>query len=167
MRRGDYQSALPCSGALADALLSGLPSGRGCPDSTAPGLHTVRAPRPLESGGRRRVKEPSGLARVALMHLAHAARGGVPRAALLGAGRLGEEQLRDPDARVPRAAIVRLWHAVASHVPDPALGLRLGTTVRAREFGLVGSTLAGSPTVAAALQRLTRYDRLLSDVLVD
>ena len=80
MRRGDDPSALPCSGALADALLSGLPSGRGCPDSTAPGLHTVRAPRPLESGGRRRVKEPSGLARVALMHLAHAARWGVPRA---------------------------------------------------------------------------------------
>jgi Arabinose-binding domain of AraC transcription regulator, N-term len=54
---------------------------------------------------------------------------------------------------------VRLWHAVASHVPDPTLGLRLGTAVRAREFGLVGYTMALSPTVAAALQRLTRYDR--------
>src|SRR5262245_43292644 len=126
MRRGHDQSALPCSGVLADALFSGRPSGRGCPDSTAPGLHTVRAPRPVEAGGRRRVKEPSGLTRVALIHLAHAARWGVPRAALLRAARLDEEQLRDPDARIPRAAIVRLWHAVASHVPDPALGLRLG-----------------------------------------
>src|SRR5499426_2751543 len=132
MRRGHDQSALPCSGVLADALFSGLPSGRGCPDSTAPGLHTVRAPRPLESGGRRRMKEPTGLARVALMHLAHAARWGVPRAELLRAARLDEEQVRDPDARVPRAAIVRLWHAVAAHVPDLALGLRLGTEVRAR-----------------------------------
>ena len=112
------------------------------------------------------MKEPSGLARVALMHLAHAARWGVPRAELLREARLDEEQLRDPDARVPRAALVRLWHAVASHVPDPALGLRLGTEVRAREFGLVGYTMALSPTVAAALQRLTRYDRLLSDALV-
>jgi hypothetical protein len=112
------------------------------------------------------VKEPSGLARVALMHLAHAARWGVPRAELLRAARLDEEQLRDPDARVPRTALVRLWHAVAAHVPDPALGLRLGTAVRAREFGLVGYTMAVSPTVAAALQRLTRYDRLLSDALV-
>ena len=112
------------------------------------------------------MKEPSGLARVALMHLAHAARWGVPRAELLREARLDEEQLRDPDARVPRTALVRLWHAVASHVPDPALGLRLGTAVRAREFGLVGYTMAVSPTVAAALQRLTRYDRLLSDALV-
>src|SRR6516164_3966874 len=166
MRRGEDQSALPCSGALADALLSGLPSGHGCPESTAPGLHTVRAPRPRESGGRRRMKEPSGLVRVALMHLAHAARWGVPRAELLREARLDEEQLRDPDARVPRAALVRLWHAVASHVPDPALGLRLGTAVRVREFGLVGYTIALSPTVAAALQRLTRYDRLLSDALI-
>src|SRR5262245_11918364 len=113
-----------------------------------------------------RVKEPSGLACVALMHLAHAERWGVPRAALLRAARLDEEQLRDPDARVPRSALVRLWYAVAAHVPDPALGLRLGTAVRAREFGLVGYTMALSPTVAAALKRLARYERILSDALV-
>ena len=53
-----------------------------------------------------------------------------------------------------------------ARVPDPAPGLHLGTAVRAREFGLVGYTMAVSPTVAAALQRLTRYDRLLSDALV-
>src|SRR5262245_51375597 len=53
MRRGDEQSALSCAGALADARLSGRPAGRGGPASTAPGRHTVRAPRPLESGGRR------------------------------------------------------------------------------------------------------------------
>ena len=82
----------------------------------------------------------------------------MPRAELLREARLDEEQLRDPDARVPRAALVRRWHAVASHVPDPALGLHLGTAVRAREFGLVGYTMAVSPTVAAALQRLTRYE---------
>src|SRR5262245_18055864 len=86
---------------------------------------------------RRRVKEPFGLARVAQMHLAHAARWGVARAELLRAARLDEEQIRDPDARVPRAALVRLWHAVAAHVPDPALGLHLGAAVRVREFGLV------------------------------
>jgi AraC-like DNA-binding protein len=61
---------------------------------------------------------------------------------------------------------VHLWYAVASRVPDPALGLRLGTAARAREFGLVGYTMAFSQTVAAALQRLARYDRILSDALV-
>ena len=112
------------------------------------------------------MKEPSGLARMVLLHLAHAARWGVSRVELLREARLDEAQLRDPDARVPRAAIVRLWHAVAARVPDPAFGLRLGAAARAREFGLVGYTLAFSPTVGAALQRLTRYDRLLSDALV-
>ena len=94
---------------------------------------------------------PSGLARMVLLHLAHAARWGVSRVELLHEARLDEAQLRDPDARVPRAAIVRLWHAVAARVPDPAFGLRLGADARAREFGLVGYTLAFSPTVGAAL----------------
>jgi AraC-like DNA-binding protein len=112
------------------------------------------------------MQEPSGLVRLVLLHLEWAARWGMPRAALLREAGLDEAQVRDPDARVPRAALVRLWHAVAARRPDPALGLHLGTAVRAREFGLVGYTLAYSPTLGAALQRLTRYDRLLSDTLV-
>jgi AraC-like DNA-binding protein len=112
------------------------------------------------------VNEPSSLARLALIHLERAARFGVPRAELLRDAKLNEEQLRDPDARIPRSAMVRLWHAVASRTPDAALGMRLGAEVRVREFGLVGYTMAFSKTVGAALKRLTRYDRILSEALV-
>jgi AraC-like DNA-binding protein len=112
------------------------------------------------------MQEPFGLVRLALLHLEWATRAGVPRAELLREARLDEAQLRDPDARVPRAALVRLWHAVAARMHDPTFGLRLGTEVRTCAFGLVGYTLAYSPTVGAALQRLTRYDRLLADTLV-
>src|SRR5215510_1801611 len=111
------------------------------------------------------VNNPSGLARAALMHLERASRFGVPRTELLREARLNEEQLRDPDARVPRSAIVRLWHAVASRVPNSALGLRYGAEFRVREFGLVGYTMAFSRSVGAALNRLTRYDRILSETL--
>jgi len=111
------------------------------------------------------VSQPSGLARAALMHLERAARLGVPRAELLREARLHEEQLRDPDARVPRSAIVRLWRAVAARVPDSALGLRYGAEIRLRELGLVGYTMASSRTVGAALTRLTRYDRIVSETL--
>src|SRR5262249_5927391 len=111
------------------------------------------------------VNEPSGLARAALMHLDRASRLGVSRAELLREAGLYEEQLRDPDARVPRSAIVRLWHAVASRVPDSALGLRYGAEFHLREFGLVGYTMAFSRTVGAALERLARYDRILSETL--
>jgi Arabinose-binding domain of AraC transcription regulator, N-term len=79
--------------------------------------------------------------------------------------RLNEEQLRDPDARVPRSGIVRLWRAVASRVPDSAFGLRYGAEFRLRDFGLVGYTMAFSRTVGAALERLARYDRILSETL--
>src|SRR5262245_5947592 len=118
-----------------------------------------------ESRTRPAVTEPSGLARTALMHLDRAACFGVPRAELLRDAKLSEEQLRDPDARVPRAAIVRLWRAVASRVPDSTIGLRYGAELRLREFGVVGYTMAFSRTVGAALERLVRYDRILSETL--
>jgi AraC-like DNA-binding protein len=112
------------------------------------------------------VSQPCGLARIALMHLERATRCGVSRAELLREARLDEAQLSDPDARVPLSATIGLWRAITSRVPDPALGLRFGSDVRVREFGLVGYTMAVSRTVGTALRRLTRYDRILSDALV-
>src|SRR5262249_35644427 len=102
---------------------------------------TAADPRPQMA-----VNEPFGLARAALVHLERASRFGVPRAELLREARLNEDQLRDPDARVPRSAIVRLWRAVASRVPDSAFGLRYGAEFRLREFGLVGYAMAFSRT---------------------
>jgi AraC-like DNA-binding protein len=112
------------------------------------------------------MKEPSALARVALMPLERTTRWGVDRAELLRAAKIDEAQLRDPDARIPFSAVVRLWHAAALHVGDPAFGLRLGCDACAREFGLVGYTMAFSGTVGAALTRLARYDRIVSETLV-
>jgi AraC-like DNA-binding protein len=112
------------------------------------------------------VTEPSGLARLALIHLERAPRWGVSREDLLREARLTEAQLQDPDARVPVSALVGLWRAIVSRVPDPAIGLRLGADIRVRELGLVGYTMAVSRTVGAALHRLARYDRILSEALV-
>ncbi len=112
------------------------------------------------------MKEPSALARLALRHLERMTRWGVDRPNLLRAAKIDETQLRDPDARIPLSAVVRLWQAAAQHVPDPAFGLRLGGDACAREFGLVGYTMALSATVGAALTRLTRYDRIVSESLV-
>jgi AraC-like DNA-binding protein len=112
------------------------------------------------------MKEPSALARLALMHLERMTRWGVDRADLLRAAKIDEAQLHDPDARIPLSAIVRLWHAATLRVPDPAFGLRLGSDVRAREFGLVGYTMAFSGTLGTALARLTRFDRIVSESLV-
>jgi AraC-like DNA-binding protein len=113
-----------------------------------------------------RAKEPTGLARLALIHLDRTAQLGLSRPELLGAAGLTEEQLRDPDARIPLSALVRLWHAVTERVPDPTLGLLLGAPTRARELGLVGYTMLFSHTIGAALQRYARYSRIMADTLV-
>lgn len=115
-----------------------------------------------------KTKEPSGLARLALVHLDEAMRVGVgvSRAQLLREAGLGEEQLRDPDSRIPLSAISRIWQATIAHSSNPLVGLRLGGSVHARQLGLVGYTLVFSHTLGAALERLARYSRIVSDALV-
>jgi AraC-like DNA-binding protein len=110
--------------------------------------------------------EPCGLARLALMHLERVTQLGLPREELLKAAGLEERHLRDPDARIPLSAIARLWATIGTRVPDPSIGLRLGADARAREFGLVGCAMAYSKTLGAALTRLARYGRIVSDALV-
>jgi len=107
--------------------------------------------------------QATGHVRLALVLLDRAPQLGVSRDTLLQETKLDERQLRDPAGRIPLAAIARLWRSLASHAPDPAVGLRVGADVRVREFGIVGYTLAFSSTVGSALTRLSRYTRILSD----
>jgi AraC-like DNA-binding protein len=111
------------------------------------------------------VNDPSGLARLALVHLDRLTRWGASRAELLREAGLNERQLQDPDARIPLGAMVRLWRATSAQLPDPSLGLRLGADLRARELGLVGYTMSFSATLGEALERIARYDRIVSDAL--
>lgn len=111
------------------------------------------------------IDQPSGLARLVLMTLERTSRWGVSREELLKDARLDEAQLRDPDSRVPISAVVRMWRAIATRTTEPTIGLRIGKDVRVRETGLVGYTMLCSRTLAAALRRLDRYDRIVSDTL--
>ncbi len=88
---------------------------------------------------------------------------GLERDDLLAVSGFSEPELRDPDARVPRVKLIRLWRRIAEAVPDPALGLKLGASIGVRELGLVGYTMQFSTTLGQAFQRLRRYCRLLSD----
>jgi AraC-like DNA-binding protein len=110
-------------------------------------------------------RQPTGLARLALVHLDEATRVGLAREDLLRESGLSEEQLRDPDARIPLSTVARIWQATIARLPDPSVGLRLGGNIRARQFGLVGYTLLFSRTLGGALERLARYSRIVSDQL--
>ena len=59
---------------------------------------------------------------------------------------------------------VQLLERAASHLNDPLLGLHLGQTVTPRHLGVLGYVLLACPNLAAALQRLDRYQRLVYDV---
>jgi AraC-like DNA-binding protein len=112
------------------------------------------------------VKQPSGLVRLVLVQLDKLSEMGVSRDLLLREAKIDERQLRDPDGRLPLDAYARLWHVAASHVPDPAFGLRIGAETSVREWGLVGYTIAYSSTLGSALNRFAHYSRVMSDALV-
>jgi AraC-like DNA-binding protein len=109
--------------------------------------------------------EPTGLARVPLLLLHHVDELGLEREELMRAAGLTEEELVDPDARVPVNKTWSLWRIVIDRVDDPALGLRLGAAARIREFGIVGYTMYYSATLRDAFCRLARYSHIISKAL--
>lgn len=112
------------------------------------------------------MNQPSGLVRLVLLQLDKLGQLGLSREVLLREAKVDERQLRDPDARIPLAAVERLWRVAAEHVPDPAFGLRLGAETSVREWGLVGYAAAFSSTLGSALNRFAHYSRVVSDALV-
>ena len=92
---------------------------------------------------------------------------GLAREQLLHAGGLSEAELGDPDARIPVVKRWRLWSYISKQVEDPDLGLRFGSTLAVRQFGLVGYTMLHSRTLLQAFGRMVRYGRILSDLASD
>ena len=88
---------------------------------------------------------------------------GIPREVLLAAADIGEASLRDPDGRLPIAAVTALWLAIAKHDSDPGFGVRAGMKLRVRQLGLVGYVACFSATLREALTRFERYGRLVTE----
>ena len=112
------------------------------------------------------MKQQSGLVRLILVQLDKLSHMGLSRDVLLREAKIDERQLRDPDGRIPLDAVERVWHVAASHVTDPAFGLRIGAETSVREWGLVGYAAAHSSTLGSALNRFAHYSRVVSDALV-
>jgi AraC-like DNA-binding protein len=70
----------------------------------------------------------------------------------------------DPNARVPVVAMARLWRIAAERVGDPAFGLKVSKYVRQTTFHALGLSLFASDTLADAMERLVRFNRVVSDV---
>ena len=73
--------------------------------------------------------------------------------------------LRDPDARVPRAALTRLWQLAVDATGDPCFGLTATRYVAQTTFHALGYAVLASGTLKEALERVIRYRRLIGDIL--
>jgi AraC-like DNA-binding protein len=75
-----------------------------------------------------------------------------------------EAQLLDPGTRMPRDVVVRLSAALAREVRDPeAIGVRAAAHFKLTDLGLLGYVVRNSEHVLGALQRFSRYSRLIAD----
>lgn len=76
---------------------------------------------------------------------------------------LDVEATRNPNARYPDPGLNRLIELAASASNDPAFGLLTGRHIAPTSLHALGFSLLASDTLRAALQRLVRYFRIVSD----
>ena len=81
---------------------------------------------------------------------------------LLQAG-ITPQSLQTPQARIPIEQTSQLWRLATGAARDPGFGIRVASHVRANTFHALGLSLAASPTLHDAFERLLRYFRIVSD----
>lgn len=105
------------------------------------------------------------LARTPLLLLDYAARLGMDRNALMDVAGLSKKDLADPDSRIRTASMLKLWRAVIDRQDDPALGIHIGSTIKASDLGLVGYALYHARDLHNAIRSLVRYGRIISEAV--
>lgn len=101
-------------------------------------------------------------ASITLAVLHAAVRLGLGREALLVSCGLTEEQLADPDARVPFTTQEHLWQLLSS-LPLAEPGLAIGVNLAPGPFSVLGYLLQSSQTLNDALNAGMRYQRLVGE----
>ena len=76
---------------------------------------------------------------------------------------LKRNDVSDPEARIPYAALLALIERAATALGDASLGLRLGASQDARDSGLLGFVALNSPTLFDALSNLQRYFHVVGE----
>ncbi len=105
------------------------------------------------------------LARTAILLLDYAEQQGLDRGRLIRHADLPADIGENPDSRIRTKSMMKLWRGVSAALDDPALGLHVGGSIRARQIGLVGYAIYHSRDGRTALQRFARYLRILSEAV--
>jgi len=107
----------------------------------------------------------SNLARIPLLVLDQAERHGMDRQELMRQASLDPKLLGDPDSRITISSQLKLWQALAARHPDIAVGTLIGSTVRAKQLGVVGYAMYYSRNLLEAFRRLARYMHIISEAV--
>ena len=78
-------------------------------------------------------------------------------------GGYAPEVFRDPSARLPTSAVDTAARAASERIADPAFALRAARCWHPSNLGALGHAWLASSTLRTALQRLERYNRILSE----
>jgi AraC-like DNA-binding protein len=90
---------------------------------------------------------------------------GLPADALAAQAGLTPEALADPDGRVPLDRFVALWEAIEAAPGSADFGFWLGRNTSIPSLGAVGYAMVHAPDVRAAFRCLTRFARVIGDVI--
>jgi AraC-like DNA-binding protein len=75
----------------------------------------------------------------------------------------GLADLTDPDLRVPEASVEAAWRLATTMTGDAAVGVHVAESLPRGALDLVEYAFRSSSSLAAGLERLARYGRVLSD----
>ncbi|HEY2930018.1 AraC family transcriptional regulator [Piscinibacter sp.] len=88
---------------------------------------------------------------------------GLDARALCAEAGIDLDALADSGARCPSEKVSLLWQRAAARSRDPAIALMTPQVSRPANFEVVGYAMMSSQSLHAALERLVRYLRILSD----
>lgn len=108
-------------------------------------------------------REPGVWTRLLGQFVTRAERLGVPRAQLLTRTQVTEQDLEDPDARVPVSRCYAVLEEAVSLSSDPLLHLRMTRDFEFESFDAVACLAMSCSTLRASLRAMLRYQRLWSE----
>ncbi len=84
--------------------------------------------------------------------------------ALLADCEIDAATLQDPEAQLSEEDLERVWMAAMERTGDPCIGLHAGERVRAHAVNLFGYLMLSSATLGAGIQRVARYQQVITGV---
>jgi len=85
------------------------------------------------------------------------------RAFLLKKSGIDQNNLSDPDARLPVEIVTKIWETAKDATNNPLIGLQVGEHIRPGSFSVLGHLLMTCATLRDALEQASRFAALVGD----